>query len=289
VAGRTGTVGQPISPRRQLHHHSSSNSGGGGRGGGGGGGGGEGGGGGGGEGSASALEIAPPVTSPHGSSKVASPADGRQGADTVHAMEEGGGGALWHEPALHREPLPARQRAPMSAAMSHAPSSVGMKRAGSQPAIERAAVPAVTAAGAPGAEATESESLLPGSLQRLRAAHHSVAAAEGHISRLASLLREAHAALGLLLPPARQQGDGGHELLRGDSATSVGVGSGEQAPRVSDLERQLVVTMSEVLADVEGELRTVSGRLQAAHGEMADALGAQGLEAAASKRGGPGA
>jgi hypothetical protein len=139
--------------------------------------------------------------------------------------------------------------------------------------------PAAAAAAAPAAGAGGEELLPPGSFARLRAAAHRVGTVEGHVTRLAGLLQEAHAALGLLMP-AGARGTG--------SGSGGGVPSGAQAPLVSDLERQLVATMSEVLVDVEGELRAAGAALRAARGEMGAALGGGGGGGAGGGGGGGG-
>jgi hypothetical protein len=104
------------------------------------------------------------------------------------------------------------------------------------------------------------------SLQQLRSAAADLGDARHHVDRLAGLLHEAHATLG---------------VLRGGDGTSGGVGVATAetgATAWGTLERQLVDVLSEVLRDVEGELRGVGSRLHATHNDVNEAL--PGLSAA---------
>jgi hypothetical protein len=113
---------------------------------------------------------------------------------------------------------------------------------------------------------------------QLRSAQLELGRAGDHVERLAALLSEARQALVVLHPSSAGgswSGDGAAPAAAqqdSDGANGTG-GAGGPALRALALERQLFVTMGEVLSDVEGELRGVGGRVRGALAEIAMATG----------------
>lgn len=103
-------------------------------------------------------------------------------------------------------------------------------------------------------------------LPPLREALDDLGSVGAHVDRLAALLQEAHATLG---------------VLRGGDA------GGPASDASGRLERELVAVMTEVLGDVEGELRGVGARLRDTAGGLGAALDAleEGLAADAALAG----
>jgi len=123
-----------------------------------------------------------------------------------------------------------------------------------------------------------SDRLAAAQMLALRSTHADLGNTEGHVGRLASLLREARSALSILSPSGNSSVAG---AASGQAVVESGAGNStsaqqQAAGRLStlDLERQLVVTITEVLFDVEGELRSVAGRLRTAQDDLSTVLAA---------------